>query len=426
MSYLILNADNGDWSYYNPNSGSKPVAENGYYNAGMSFDWNNKGNHFLHHETIQFYDVSKVPDRVFKTVKGTITGVPANLLVIENILKYSDAKPLIIEDSKKNTSILNTAKGSSGSGLELAISGDYVENYTLCGEDNQNMLLWLSDDCAEVSVQSSGIEAVFLSGETMFSIAAAGGAEITLNPDDASVTYRAEEGAVVELGVQRNSYNEKDAVSFTISTELDTDDSLTFTLREDGVPEISGPAGQRYELTYSTYNGGGGIPDATVEEIMEFLGEEPSLSFTDVPSNAYYADAVQWAVEQGITTGTSATTFSPDAPCTRAQVVTFIWRALGLDELSSRSTENPFRDVPSGAYYRDPVLWAAENGITTGTSATTFSPDQACTRAQVVTFLWRVDFPPKYYDAGQSFRDVHDFLAECDLHPRAGGHLPVS
>ena len=162
---------------------------------------------------------------------------------------------------------------------------------------------------------------------------------------------------------------------------------MTFTLREDGVPEISGPAGQRYELTYSTYNGGGGIPDATVEEIMEFLGEEPSLSFTDVPSNAYYADAVQWAVEQGITTGTSATTFSPDAPCTRAQVVTFLWRVDFPPKYYDAGQS--FRDVHASDYYWYPVQWALERDITTGTSSTTFSPNATCTRAQVVTFLYR-------------------------------------
>ena len=112
-------------------------------------------------------------------------------------------------------------------------------------------------------------------------------------------------------------------------------------------------------------------------------------------------------MEQGITAGTSETTFSPDAPCTRAQVVTFIWRALRLDELNSRSTDNPFWDVHSSDYYCDAVLWASENGITAGTSGTTSSPDAPCTRAQVVTFLWRTDFPPKQITGPVGFRDVH-------------------
>ena len=148
-------------------------------------------------------------------------------------------------------------------------------------------------------------------------------------------------------------------------------------------------------------------------------------SFRDVSSSAYYADAVRWAVEQGITAGTSETTFSPDAPCTRAQVVTFIWRTLGLDELNSRSTDNPFWDVHSSDYYCDAVLWAAENGITAGTSGTTFSPDAPCTRAQVVTFLWRTDFPPKQITGPVGFRDVHVgglLLVPSEVGPGDGHH----
>ena len=109
--------------------------------------------------------------------------------------------------------------------------------------------------------------------------------------------------------------------------------------------------------------------------------------FTDVTPDAYYAKAVAWAVEQGITNGTSPTTFSPNSTCTRAQVVTFLWRANGASKLIT--TRNPFADVSPGAYYGSAVLWAVENGITNGVSATSFAPGRGCTRAQVVTFLYR-------------------------------------
>ncbi|MBQ7474888.1 MAG: S-layer homology domain-containing protein [Clostridia bacterium] len=108
--------------------------------------------------------------------------------------------------------------------------------------------------------------------------------------------------------------------------------------------------------------------------------------FSDVASDAYYYDAVLWAVENGITAGTSKKKFSPDLPCTRAQVVTFIHRTNGTPRPGS--VENPFRDV-SEEYYYTAVLWAVENGVTAGTSKTMFSPDDVCTRAQVVTFLQR-------------------------------------
>lgn len=116
--------------------------------------------------------------------------------------------------------------------------------------------------------------------------------------------------------------------------------------------------------------------------------ESASRFFTDVPRDSYYFDAVRWAVEKGITNGTSATTFSPGNTCTRAQVVTFFWRNAGQPEPSSLT--NPFSDVPEGSYYYKAVLWAVERSVTNGTSATTFSPNQPCTYAHVVTFLWRL------------------------------------
>ena len=109
--------------------------------------------------------------------------------------------------------------------------------------------------------------------------------------------------------------------------------------------------------------------------------------FVDVKEGAYYYDAVLWAVEQKITSGTSATTFSPDASCTRAQMVTFLWRAAGSPKVENG--KNPFTDVKADAYYYDAVLWAVEKGVTSGTSATTFSPDATVTRGQTVTFLYR-------------------------------------
>ena len=119
---------------------------------------------------------------------------------------------------------------------------------------------------------------------------------------------------------------------------------------------------------------------------------EQVMGFTDVPANAWYAGAVAWAVEQGITSGTSDTTFSPNVSCTRAQMVTFLWRASGTPEIG---TTSPFSDVSADAYYYDAVLWAVEQGITGGTGDGKFSPDAPCTRAQMATFLWRANGSPK-------------------------------
>ena len=121
-----------------------------------------------------------------------------------------------------------------------------------------------------------------------------------------------------------------------------------------------------------------------------FGSPEPTSAenpFTDVPETVYYYKAILWAVEQGITTGTSATTFSPEATCTRGQVATFLWRACGKP--APKGSENPFADVPETVYYYQPILWAVENGITNGTGGGKFSPEDSCTRGQIVTFLYR-------------------------------------
>lgn len=146
------------------------------------------------------------------------------------------------------------------------------------------------------------------------------------------------------------------------------------------------------------------IPDINfkpIEPIKPF--EIPD--FKDVIIGTYYYSAVMWAVDKKITVGTTATTFEPEAPCSRAQVVTFLWRAAGQPE--PKTTVSPFNDVKdSSQYYYKAVLWAVENKITVGTTATTFEPNASCTRGQVVTFLWRYKGQPSS-SATVSFTDVN-------------------
>ena len=134
---------------------------------------------------------------------------------------------------------------------------------------------------------------------------------------------------------------------------------------------------------------------ATRAQVVTFLwraaGEpeptETNNPFTDVEDGTYYTKAVLWAVEQEITKGTSATTFSPNKTCTRGEFVTFLYRMAGSPEIGE--VENPFEDVKGSAFYYTPVLWAVEQKVTAGTSATTFSPAKKCTRGEIVTFLYR-------------------------------------
>ncbi len=128
-----------------------------------------------------------------------------------------------------------------------------------------------------------------------------------------------------------------------------------------------------------------------------------ALPFADVPAGSYYYEALRWALEQNIAAGIAPQAFGPDQPCTRAQAVTFLWRAAGSPAPQTR--ELPFTDVPAGSYYRSAVLWATEQGILSGTSATTFSPEAPCTRGQIVSLLWRWKNSPATEKAA-GFADV--------------------
>ena len=177
--------------------------------------------------------------------------------------------------------------------------------------------------------------------------------------------------------------------------------SLTNHSWDSGVVTIAPTEAREGIRTYTCILCG----SAKKETIPRLTPSDSANPFTDVTSGAYYYDPVLWAVNHTpqITNGTGTNTFSPEATCTRGQVVTFLWRAKGCPE--PKSTTNPFSDVPKDAYYYQAVLWANENNITNGTGATTFSPESPCTRAHVVTFLWRTANKPA---AGSSnpFKDV--------------------
>lgn len=170
-------------------------------------------------------------------------------------------------------------------------------------------------------------------------------------------------------------------------------DKLTVTDKDGNRLSLSDQGDGKYTFV---------MPGSRVSVDASFSKIAASVSFRDVTQSDYYYDAVQWAVEKGITEGTSATTFSPDASCTRAQMVTFLYRAAGSP--APKSTVNPFTDVSASDYYYNAVLWAVENGITTGVSADRFAPGATVSRAQTVTFLYRANGSPAA--SGASFSDV--------------------
>lgn len=214
---------------------------------------------------------------------------------------------------------------------------------------------WSSNDSSSSHRPSSGSSST---GDYAITVDAGKHGDVSVSPK------RADEGDTVTITADPdNGY----VVDEVIVTDKNGDD-IRVRDRGDG------------EYTFT-------MPDSKVTVEVTFVEAGDELSFVDVAKSDYYYDAVKWAVENGVTTGVTDTIFAPGNPCTRAQTVTFLWRAAGMPQAANRV--NPFTDVSVNDYYYEAVLWAVENGITGGTTATTFSPNATCTRAQVVTFLWR-------------------------------------
>ena len=243
---------------------------------------------------------------------------------------------------------------------------DYNEEVTLTMSSDQTVT-------AVFSRISSGGSSSSGSGNRV-SVGSVDNGRVTVSPS------RAPAGTQVTITVRPDRGYELSS----LQVETTSGDDVDVTRRGDG----------RYTFT---------MPREAVRVIAVFteIAEGPAVSFADVSPDAYYYDAVLWAVEQGITNGTSATTFAPNNSCTRAQMVTFLWRAAGSPAATGA---NPFADLSADAYYYDAVLWAVQQGITNGTSATTFSPDATVTRGQTVTFLWRYAGSPAV--SGSGFADV--------------------
>ena len=184
-----------------------------------------------------------------------------------------------------------------------------------------------------------------------------------------------------------------DADFTVIATGAQTDSTVTYASSDEKVAAVDADTGLvtikgvGTTVITATASETASYNAATAQYTLTVSKKTVTMPFTDVKSGSYYEDAVYWGVENGIIYGTTETTFEPNTNCTRAQAVSFLWRAAGSPE--PKTTEMPFRDVGKNAYYYKAVLWGYENGIVSGTSKTTFEPNLNCTRAQFVSFLWR-------------------------------------
>lgn len=312
-------------------------------------------------------------------------------------LKYSLSIPATASVYTGNTTTLAvTSTIPTGATLEVT-SSNGAATASLSGDNRTITVTGVSDGTATITV------AMKLNGTTLTSKSCTV-TVTTYNPPSgggggsSDPTYSISlPGKVTggEVSIQKRYAEKGETVTITVTPddgyELDelivTDskgNKLDLTDKGNGKFTFKMPAG-RVEI------------EVSFQEIVI----EPGNPFVDVSTSDYYYDAVLWAVENGVTNGTSATTFGPNMAVSRAQMVTFLWRAHGSPKATGT---NPFTDVSTSDYYYDAVLWAVANGVTNGTSATTFSPDTAVTRSQAVTFQWRAAGSPVV--SGSSFGDV--------------------
>ena len=256
------------------------------------------------------------------------------------------------------------------------ISSDGSVEYFLKTAKRGAKTFEIKDDCAVFKITK--FSTFELSGKVTYVAPSYYSGSSSYDPTySVSTPSKTENGSVT---VSPKSASKGDTVTVTVKPDsgyvLET---LTVTDKNGNELTLKDKGNGKYTFT---------MPAGKVEVKATFMEDNSMLNFFyDVPNNAYFYEAVKWAVKNGITTGVGNDLFAPEQPCTRAQIVTFLWRAAGSPE--PKGAASGMTDVVSGSYYEKAVAWAIENGITTGTTTTTFSPDVTCTRAQAVTFLAR-------------------------------------
>lgn len=315
--------------------------------------------------------------------------------------RYTDTIPVLGVTLDKQT--MNLTAGSTGS-LTATINPANAANKSLT---------WTSDNTAVATVNENGVVTAVAEGTAKITVKTADGEKTAV----CTVTVTAKtSGSSSSSSSSRPSYpittpdkTENGSVTVT-PTSAKRGSIVTITVTPDAgyvLDEltVTDKDGKELSLTKKSDTEYTFVmPAGKVEITPSFVkqAEEPSRVFVDVKTGDYFYDAVLWAVGKGITNGTSAETFSPEAPCTRAQIVTFLWRAAGSPVVNYAMD---LSDVAGDAYYAEAVRWALSEGITTGTSADQFSPDAPCTREQAVTFLYRAAGSPSV--SGESaFEDV--------------------
>lgn len=314
-------------------------------------------------------------------LNGTLTG-QTNIKSFTGVFQLTSSDPSIVNcyTVKKDDTLGLYAEGSTVSFTAEQQTGKKFSGWTATGVTLDNATN------AEISFTMPGNDVTLTTNYRTSSSSSSSRPSYPITTPD-----KTENGSV---NISSTSAKRGSIVTITVTPDAGyVLDELTVTDKDGKDVALTKKSDTEYTFV---------MPTGKVEITPSFVKQTPSQAFVDVKTGDYFYDAVQWAVGKGITNGTSAETFSPEDPCTRAQIVTFLWRAAGSPVVNYAMD---LSDVAGDAYYAEAVRWALSEGITTGTSADQFSPDATCTREQAVTFLWRAAGSPAV-SGGSAFEDV--------------------
>lgn len=329
-------------------------------------------------------------------VKPTTSGTTSSATIPDK--KMNEAVQSALDTSSKNGTdpvvVVKVETPDTATGMNVTLPSAPLEKL---GTDRDATLI-VTSGVAELTFDRTAIAAIAEEAGSTLTISVTPAAQSSLSAAQKEVVGTA---PVFDLSITSNGKaitkfgNGVLAVTlpYTLAQGQSSSDVVVYYLSDAAVLEACPTSYKSGKVTFTTTH------------LSKYVIGDTSMgpiTFTDVPADAFYADAVEWAVSNGITEGVGNNQFAPNNSCTRSQIVTFLWRAAGSPEPTS--TANPFTDVDTSAFYGKAVLWAVEKGITVGTSATTFAPNGTCTRAEAVTFLYRYAGTPAA--SGSSFSDV--------------------
>ena len=305
-------------------------------------------------------------------VLANYTATTTSITVTEPTIPTGASKVQYSIDDGMNWQDSNEFSGLTA-GTSYSVIAKFVAN------DSGNYADSASSTALSARTNSNGGSSGGGGGTTTYTVTvdSAKNGTVSVSPKNAS------KGTTVTITVKPNS-----------GYELD---DLTVTDKNGDAVRIKDQGNGKYTFTMPASK-------ITVEASFKLIETEPENPFTDTSKSDYFYDAVLWAADKGITSGVTDTLFAPNVSCTRAQMVTFLWRAAGSP--APKSAETPFTDVNKGDYFYDAVLWAVEQGIASGVTGTAFAPGRGCTRAQLVTFLWRANGSPEPSEKENPFTDV--------------------